>query len=270
MKRVSFLLIIVALLTGSMSCSSTLPAQYVLAISSTFGGLVSTPGEGTRTYNLGTKVDLVATATAGYRFVEWSGEVATIADVSACTTTITMNDNYLIIANFEEEEEAVHFSDRNLEAAVRQAIGVPEQPVYPSDLNLITHFSASGRSIAHLTGLEHCTGLTWLWLDGNQISDISALTNLTNLAWLSLDGNQIGDISALTNLTNLTWLSLHGNQISDISALVDNPGLGVWDTVILSHNPLSEQSVDDYIPMLAARGVTVYIDRVNVDDPGLE
>ena len=78
--------------------------KYDLTISSTAGGSVTTPGEGTSTYDEGTVVDLVAAPDAGYDFVNWTGDVGTIADVGDATTTITMNDNYSITANFEEEE----------------------------------------------------------------------------------------------------------------------------------------------------------------------
>jgi len=74
--------------------------QYDLSINSTEGGSVTTPGEGTFNYTVGIVVDLVATPDAGYRFVEWTGEVDTIADVNAATTTITMNGDYSITANF--------------------------------------------------------------------------------------------------------------------------------------------------------------------------
>jgi preprotein translocase subunit YajC len=77
-------------------------AKYDLAISSTGGGSVTDPGEGTFAYTEGTVVRLVAEAGEGYRFFNWSGDVATIADVNAPITTITMNDDYTIIANFEE------------------------------------------------------------------------------------------------------------------------------------------------------------------------
>jgi hypothetical protein len=73
---------------------------YNLTISSTAGGNVTTPGEGTFTYDAGTVVDLVATPNAGYRFVNWTGDVGTIADVEDATTTITMHGNYSITANF--------------------------------------------------------------------------------------------------------------------------------------------------------------------------
>ena len=74
--------------------------SYNLTTDSTDGGQVASPGEGTFPYDCGTVVDLMAEAQAGYRFVEWSGDVGTIADIEAAETTITMNDTYGITANF--------------------------------------------------------------------------------------------------------------------------------------------------------------------------
>jgi hypothetical protein len=42
----------------------------------------------------------VAIPDEGYWFVNWSGDVDTIADANAATTTITMNDDYSITAKF--------------------------------------------------------------------------------------------------------------------------------------------------------------------------
>ena len=74
--------------------------SYNLAINSTDGGEVTAPGEGTLPYDCGTVVDLVAEADLGYHFVEWTGDIVTIADVDAAETTITMSGNYSITANF--------------------------------------------------------------------------------------------------------------------------------------------------------------------------
>jgi len=90
-------------LSNSIAC--TTPAtEYVLNISSTEGGEVTEPGEGTYPYckEQGEKVNLVATPYVGYRFVNWTGDVDTIADVNDATTTMTMNDDYSITANFKE------------------------------------------------------------------------------------------------------------------------------------------------------------------------
>jgi hypothetical protein len=74
--------------------------RYNLNISSTSGGNVTTPGEGTYTYNASQVVDLVATADANYTFVNWTGDVGTVGNVTSATTNITMNGNYTIVANF--------------------------------------------------------------------------------------------------------------------------------------------------------------------------
>jgi len=74
--------------------------SYNLTADSTDGGEVTSPGEGTFPYDCGTVVDLVAAADLGYHFVEWTGDISTIADVDAAETTITMNSTYAITANF--------------------------------------------------------------------------------------------------------------------------------------------------------------------------
>jgi nitrous oxidase accessory protein NosD len=73
---------------------------YTLTISSTAGGSVHTPGEETFTYDAGTEVELVAITEGFYHFDNWTGDVGTIADVNSAATTITMNGDYSITANF--------------------------------------------------------------------------------------------------------------------------------------------------------------------------
>jgi uncharacterized repeat protein (TIGR01451 family)/uncharacterized repeat protein (TIGR02543 family) len=76
------------------------PIQYGLTISSSAGGAVTNPGEGTFTRNAGTAVNLVASPASGYHFVNWTGDVGTIADVNDASTTITMSGDCTITANF--------------------------------------------------------------------------------------------------------------------------------------------------------------------------
>jgi len=100
-KRISIFLITVTLIAGMVGCGGG-GGEYDLTIASTAGGSVTTPGEGTFTYDEGTDVDLVAVADEDYLFDEWIGDVATIADDKNPTTTITMNGDYTITANFKE------------------------------------------------------------------------------------------------------------------------------------------------------------------------
>jgi hypothetical protein len=96
---------------GDYTITAEFVALYDLTTSSTAGGSVTTPGEGVFTYDEGTVVDLLAEPSEGCRFVEWTGDVGNIADAYAATTTITMNGDYSITANFDE---------------------IPSSPVYPT------------------------------------------------------------------------------------------------------------------------------------------
>ena len=46
-------------------------------------------------------ISLVAMPDEDYRFVNWTGDVDTIADVNAAETVITMEDDYSVTTNFE-------------------------------------------------------------------------------------------------------------------------------------------------------------------------
>ena len=74
--------------------------NYTLTVSSSAGGSVTAPGEGSFPYIDGTIVDINAAADTGYHFVNWTGDTATIADANAAATTITVDANYAIQANF--------------------------------------------------------------------------------------------------------------------------------------------------------------------------
>jgi hypothetical protein len=89
------------------------PGQFALTIHSSPGGSVTTPGEGTFTYNEGTVVNLVATPDIDYYFVAWTGDVYSIDNVDAANTTITMYANYFITANFSQGQFIRDWYDLN-------------------------------------------------------------------------------------------------------------------------------------------------------------
>jgi hypothetical protein len=90
-------------LGNSIACTAP-TTKYALTISNTDGNSVTTTGEGAFNYTADEVVDLVAVADEGYRFDEWTGNVGTITDVNAATTTITMNGDYSITANFVKQQ----------------------------------------------------------------------------------------------------------------------------------------------------------------------
>jgi uncharacterized repeat protein (TIGR02543 family) len=77
--------------------------RYDLTISSSVGGSLTTPGEGSYIYTPRTVVNLVAEPEEGYRFAGWTGDVRTIGNVTAAATTITMHGDYSITANFRAQ-----------------------------------------------------------------------------------------------------------------------------------------------------------------------
>lgn len=106
-------------------------------------------------------------------------------------------------------------------------------------------------SLSGLVDLEH------LYLPHNQIVDVSALADLVEVKTLRLEHNDIADTSPLAGLTSLRDLDLRSNRTSEIQPLVRNAGLGSRDEVDLRDNPLSQASIDNGIPSLKSRGVTV-------------
>lgn len=79
------------------------PIEYELTVSSGSGGSVVTPGEGIFSYEYGEVVDLVAEADEDYEFVEWTGDIDTLADPASPTTNITIHGDYSITAVFETD-----------------------------------------------------------------------------------------------------------------------------------------------------------------------
>lgn len=76
--------------------------QCTLEVSSTGGGSIIRPGQGTFLYDVGTVVELIAMPSSFfYSFDKWTGDVHTIVNVNAPVTNITMNDDYAITASFK-------------------------------------------------------------------------------------------------------------------------------------------------------------------------
>ena len=99
-KRLSIFLVTSALIVGMLGCGGE---SYALAIASTEGGSVTTPGEGMFTYDEGTVVNLVAEAQEGYRFIKWTGDVDGIDNVQAAVTYTAIASDRSITASFALE-----------------------------------------------------------------------------------------------------------------------------------------------------------------------
>ena len=176
------------------------PAQRNLTTNSTAGGSVTTPGEGVFTYDEGTVVDLIAEAEEGYRFVEWTGDVGTIADVYAATTTITMNGNYSIMANF------VAIYDLTVSSTAGGSVTTPGEGVFTYDEGTVVDLVAAAEE-----------GYRFVEWTGNvgTIADVYAATTTITMN---------GDYSITANFVaiyDLTTSSTEGGSVTE-------PGEGVF------------------------------------------
>jgi len=115
----------------------------------------------------------------------------------------------------------------------------------------------ANNSASDINVVAAMTGLEVLIAGNNQITDISPLSGLSALRLIILPLNQISDVNPLSGLPAVELLHLQYNLISDIGPLVANSGLGDGDELKLESNPLSQQSIDTYIPALQTRGVDV-------------
>lgn len=88
------------------------PCVYpcTLTVSSTAGGSVTDPGQGSFEYDSGTVVPVVAAAQSGWHFAGWTGtavEAHKVTDSGSVSTTVTMDNDYTLQANFESNQHTL-------------------------------------------------------------------------------------------------------------------------------------------------------------------
>jgi len=123
----------------TIALSSSGPMQ-TLNCSSTTGGSVIIPGEGDYQYSQGSDVTIIAEADQYYHFLDWTGtavDACDVADPYAESTTVTMDANYTVVANFEADPPDVTPPEPNpmTWASVPQATGSSSIIMTASDAN---------------------------------------------------------------------------------------------------------------------------------------
>jgi hypothetical protein len=91
-------------------------STYTLTISSTAGGSVTTPGEGAMVYDAGSEVSIVATPDEHYHFIGWTGtavDAGKVADPGCASTTVTVDGDYTLVANFEIDKHTLTICSNN-------------------------------------------------------------------------------------------------------------------------------------------------------------
>jgi len=166
------------------------PSEYSLIISSTSGGSVTIPGEGAFTRYEGMVIDLVATPDEGYRFDEWTGDVGTVADVYSATTTITMNGDYSVTAEF------VRQYDLNISSTTGGSVITPDEGTFPYDTGTVVDLVAVADEGYQFTGWtgdigeidDPASAATAITVDG----EYSIIANFCERPVVSLGFNGVG------------------------------------------------------------------------------
>ena len=146
---------------------------------------------------------------------------------------------------------AAAFTEPEVEAAVREALGIPDAPLTRDDLASVTRLDLSGIGLSNLGDLRQLTGLERLYLNDNAISDLSPLSGLASLRVLNLEYNDISDLGPLAGLSSLNRLMLRGNRVQDVAPLSGLQALWWLD--------LQDNAVMDAAPLLGLEGLE-YLD----------
>jgi Leucine-rich repeat (LRR) protein len=136
--------------------------------------------------------------------------------------------------------QVVHFPDANLEAAVRDALGIPSPtPITTGDMATLREFNASNRGIADTTGLEWAVNLTNLVFNNNAVTTFGGIAALAKLQRLEMNSASLTSLGFLSALDKLEFLQLYSNQIEDITPLAGLFDLTNLDTLSLAGNGAS-------------------------------
>ncbi|WHY61520.1 leucine-rich repeat domain-containing protein [Cytobacillus firmus] len=120
--------------------------------------------------------------------------------------------------------EKVTISDSNLEAAIKEELGL-DRELHTSDMERLTALFAPGMEIESLDGLEHAVNLDHLVIYDNNIEDLAPLKSLTKLIILDIGDNPVSDSSIFKNLTKLANLDLSYTEFEDFTFLKELLGL---------------------------------------------
>ncbi len=193
--------------TVSLEGNYTLTAVFAidthtLMTTSNTGGTITTPGEGTYTYNYGTIVALTANAEAHYRFVEWTGtavDAGKVANVNAATTTVSLEADYTLAAVFAIDTHTLTVSSNT-----GGSVSIPGEGVFTHDYGTVIHLTAIPEPHYHFV---EWTGTA---VDNGKVANSNSATTT-----MSLEADDtLAAIFAIDQYT-LTLSSTSGGDIVD-------------------------------------------------------
>ena len=178
-----------------------------------------------------------------------------IEDISSLSNLITLQELYLSYNALNDISSLSSLT--NLTMLELGSTQITDVDLLSTLTNLRT-LRIHNNVLANLNGLTNLINLGSLNIRSTQTTNINVLAGLVNLTTLYMSTNEIVDISPLLGLIYLNFVELNVNQVVDIETLVNNDGINDGDEIWLVNNPLSDISINTYIPQLESRGVTVH------------
>jgi len=135
---------------GNVWSFKTAEEKRTLTISSTSGGSVTTPGEGSYQYNHGSSVPVTATADTNYHFTGWTGTAVgagKVANASSASTTVTMDADYTLQANFAIDKRTLTISSTS-----GGSVTTPGEGSYQYNHGSSAPVTATAQANYHFTG----------------------------------------------------------------------------------------------------------------------
>jgi uncharacterized repeat protein (TIGR02543 family) len=230
--------------------------ELTMAVDPSGGGTTS-PAVGTHTYNENTVVNISASPASGYAFDHWTGDVA---DINSATTTVILDDNKTVTANFT-------ISNIIQEISLLNGWNIFSLQVTPADMDMQSIVQAlinagSLVKVQNETGdaIEFDPGASdWINDIGNWINTEGYKIRLNSAATLSVSG------APISSPVNIGLLS--GWNIISYPASASADALTVLSTLMNSGHLVKVQ--DEAGNAIERNPVTTnWINDIGTFDPG--
>lgn len=127
------------------------------------------------------------------------------------STTESTTENEAIPTSIAPSADTIEVADPVLKQAIVSSVGLPAgSELTQADMDRLTNLNLSSTLITSLSGLEHATNLSSIYINvNNSITDFSPLEQLSSLTYVTLQTKSLTsanfpDLSKSTGLTNLS------------------------------------------------------------------